>query len=284
MKIHVTGLGFPEGPVWLPEGAVAFVDLRHQAVRRYDGRRMEVLATLSGSPNGMRRAPDGSLLVANNGGLAPRSLTELWRAEPEIGGRIQRLNPGGTVEDVVTELPGPPPWRPNDLAIAPTGEIVFTDSANWEVLPDETRYHGGRLCAVTGEGRVVLLAEVWGFPNGLVFVPDGSLLVAQTLRHDILRFAWRSGAGEEAPSVGAPDVWATLPTHIAPDGLAWHGEYLYVAGSVGDEVLVLDHEARLVRTIATGPGSDPTNLCIGGGRLWVTLGLPGQLVSVSLGE
>ena len=41
--IHVEGLGFPEGPVALPDGAIAFVDLLHQKIRLYrDGAVREV--------------------------------------------------------------------------------------------------------------------------------------------------------------------------------------------------------------------------------------------------
>jgi hypothetical protein len=38
----------------------------------------------------------------------------------------------------------------------------------------------------------------------------------------------------------------------------------------------------VLERIETGPGSDPTNLCVHADRLWVTLGLPGQLVSYRL--
>ena len=61
------------------------------------------------------------------------------------------------------------------------------------------------------------------------------------------------------------------------------GDRLYVAGSTGDRVAVIDLEGPADRgQIDAGPGSDPTNLCVALGRLWVTLGLPGQLVSYPL--
>lgn len=279
MTVHVRNLGFPEGPVALADGQIAFVDLRHQCVRIFDGRSVEVLARLPGAPNGMRVAADGSLIVANNGGIAPVSLTELWHAEPEVSGRLQRVDWDGRVSDLAADLPGETPWRPNDLALTPEGGVVYTDPRNWEVLPDLTAYKVGRIGFVRPDGSVLLLAEVPSFPNGICFGPGGDLYVAQTIAHRILRFAWAGGA-----PLGKPSVFAELPQHVNPDGILWHEGRLYVAGSVGDEIDVLDESGALVARYPTGRGSDPTNLCILGDELWITLGLPGQLVSVPLAE
>ena len=93
-EIHVRGLGFPEGPVALDDGSIAFVDLLHRKVRAYRDGEVREICTLPGAPNGMRRGSDGALYVANNGGIAPRSLDELAYAEPQITGRIQRVTLG----------------------------------------------------------------------------------------------------------------------------------------------------------------------------------------------
>ena len=282
MEIHLRGLGFPEGPVALPDGSIAFVDLLHQKVRRFrDGQASEI-CTLEGSPNGMRLGADGALYVANNGGLAPVSVERIQAMQPQISGRIQRIGPDGTAADFAVKLPGEGPWRPNDLVFTPKGDIVFTDPQNWEVLQDwsaadpNSPYKGGRLLLTTRQGEVSQLAKLTGFPNGLVFHPDGSLLVGITMEHRILRFAWKND------STDAPETWCRLDDEFAPDGMIIHGDRLYVAGSVGDRVAVIDLGGRLIEHIDTGPGSDPTNLCVAHERLWVTLGLPGQLVSYAL--
>lgn len=275
-EVHVDGLGFPEGPVDLGAGSIAFVDLTHQKIRIFDGLEVRVLATVAGAPNGMRLGPDGALYVANNGGIGPTSLDQLWRASPEITGRIQRVALDGSVSDHSIVLPGPQPWRPNDLVFTAAGEVVFTDPANWEVLPDEGRYLVGRIDLVRADGSVDVLAEVPGFPNGLAFGPDGALYVGQTILHRILRFPW------DGTNVGPPVVWCRLPDSVNPDGMAWVDDHLLVAGSVGDEIDVVDPGGSILARVSTGPGSDPTNLAVTDDRVWVTLGLPGRLISMRL--
>ncbi len=275
--VHATGLGFPEGPVALADGSIAFVDLLHAKVRVWRDGVLRELATLSGAPNGMRLGPNGWLYVANNGGIAPLSLETLNFADPQIGGCIQRVALDGTVEAFATALPGVEPNRPNDLVFTPEGEIVFTDPQNWEVLGvDDEAYRGGQLLLAAADGSVRHLVSTTGFPNGLVFHPDGSLLVGITMEHRVLHFRWEGGG------VGTMTEWALFDDRFNPDGMVFHEGLLYLTGSAGDRVAVLDEKARLVDMIDTGPGSDPTNCCVHGGRLWLTLGLPGQLISYEL--
>jgi sugar lactone lactonase YvrE len=281
-EIHLHGLGFPEGPVALDDGSIAFVDLLHQNIRVYrDGKAREICA-IEGSPNGMRRGPDGGLYITNNGGIAPVSLHQLKLAEPQVSGRIQKIGLDGSCRDVVTRLPGKGPWRPNDLIFTPDGQIVFTDPQNWEEVKDwkvEGRipgYGGGRLYLASLDGKARHLIDIYGFTNGLAFHPDGSLIVGLSILNQIVRLPWY---GDQ---VGTPEIWCQFDDGTAPDGMLFHDGRLYVAGSVGDRIAVLDSAGRVLERIETGPGSDPTNLCVHDGRLWVTLGLPGQLVSYRL--
>lgn len=279
-KIHVEGLGFPEGPVLLPDGGIAFVDLTHAKIRRYRNGAVTEICTLPGAPNGMRLAPDGTLLVCNNGGIGPTSLHGLRRAEPEINGRLQRVMLDGEWTDVATELPGARPNRPNDLVFAPDSAVVFTDPQNWDVLGEAdgaSRYHGGQLLrADLATGSVTLLAAMSGFPNGLAFLPDGSLVVGCSLEHRLVRFPWHGDR------VGPAEDWVRFDDRFGPDGMTADGDTLIVTGSVGDRIAILDLSGRLLRMIDTGPGSDPTNCCVDGRTLWVTLGVPGQLISIDL--
>ncbi len=280
--VHVAGLGFPEGPVALPDGSIAFVDLLHAKVRAYHNGTLRGLAALPGAPNGMRLGPDGALYIANNGGIAPRSIEELHFAHEMVSGRIQRLTLDGRVTDFAVDLPGEKPSRPNDLVFTPAGDIVFTDPQNWDVFQDfaptdpACPYHGGQLLLARPDGSVAQLAKMTGFPNGLVFHPDGSLLVGITMEHRIVRFPWHGD------SVGAPSTWCRLDDGFNPDGMVFAGDTLYATGSIGDRVAMIDATGRVLDFVETGKGSDPTNVCVHAGRLWVTFGIPGKLVSYAL--
>ena len=281
-RVVARGLGFPEGPVALNDGSIAFVDLLHQKVRRWRDGALDELCSLPGSPNGMRLGPDGALYVANNGGIAPESLEKLRFIAPPISGRIQRVGRDGGWRDFAVDLPGDGPWRPNDLVFSPAGDIVFTDPQNWEVLQDwdpadpASPYRGGQLLLAARSGKVTRLAKMTGFPNGLAFHPDGTLLVGLTVEHRIVRFPW---LGDR---VGEPATWCRLDDRFNPDGMAFRGERLYVTGSTGDRIAILAADGRVEGQIDTGAGSDPTNLCFRDGTLFVTLGLPGQLVAYDL--
>src|SRR3546814_18166039 len=65
------GLGFPEGPVVLPDGSLLVVEIRHGQVTRIapDGTK-QVVARVGGGPNGAALAPAGALIICNHGGSA----------------------------------------------------------------------------------------------------------------------------------------------------------------------------------------------------------------------
>lgn len=277
IRIEAEGLGFPEGPVALPDGAIAFVDLKDACVRVFRGGSLSVLADLPGAPNGMRLGDDGILYVANNGGIWPEGL-EMGRAADPIDGCIMAVSQEGAWEVHAGGLPDPLPNRPNDLVFSPEGDIVFTNPQNWEVmLSDRGSYRGGRLMLARENGSVELLAETEGFPNGLGFAPDGSLIVAKTLQHRYERYEWRGGE-----PLGEPEVFAQLDERFFPDGMVWHEGRMYGAGSAGNRIVVLDEAGAEVEMIDTGRSTHPTNICVDRGRLWATLSKAGQLASLEL--
>lgn len=272
---HASGLGFPEGPVTGDEGDIFFTDLRHQSIYRWsEARGVEVVARTEGAPNGMRRGPDDRLYIANNGGLWPTESHGVALSSPQLAGMIQRLDADGDLVEVIRSAGGDGPLRPNDLVFARDGRIVFTDPRNWEVLPDHAAYETGRIWSSSAGEEPVEIARIDGFPNGLAFLPDGSLLVGLTEGKALIRYEWEA----DGP-LGAPEVWARLDPRVGADGVLVADDVVIVAGSVSDSLLLFDLEGRLVDEWPTGEGSDPTNLCIGFDRLWVTCGYGGSLIS-----
>ncbi len=270
-SVVATGLEFPEGPVHLGPRHVALTEIRGQCVSLWeDGALARRVAVTGGGANGATLGADGALYVANNGGVS-LGHEGTWRAEEPLTGRIQRVTLDGAVSDVATDLPGAPPHRPNDLCFGPDGLLYFTDPHNWEDLPD---VKPGRVCRTTLDGQVELLTTVPLFPNGIAFGPDGRLYVAQSMTQAMLVMDATPGA--------TPTEFTKLPEGF-PDGFCFDtAGRLYVAGSLGDVVVVFEPDGCVVRTIATGKGSEPTNCCLGDGVLYVTLSGPGELVTLPM--
>ena len=63
-------LRFPEGPVWLSDGAVLVVEIARQALTRIapDGT-TTLVAAVPGGPNGAALGPEGAIYLCNNGGF-----------------------------------------------------------------------------------------------------------------------------------------------------------------------------------------------------------------------
>jgi gluconolactonase len=269
-EVLARGLEFPEGPVWLGPRRVAFTQIRGQCVSIWEGGRVRTIAPTGGGANGATLGPDGALYVANNGGLSLGHEGQ-WRADPEIPGRIQRVTLDGRVSDVATLLPGTLPHRPNDLCFGPDGLLYFTDPHDWENLP---ALGVGRVDRTSLDGDVELLCDFPNFPNGIAFGPDDRLYVAQSMTQQILVMEPRPG--------DTPRPFATLPEGF-PDGFCFDRDgRLYAAGSLGDVIVIFEPDGRVARVIEMGKGSEPTNCCIGDGRLYATLSGPGELVALDL--
>ena len=63
-----SGLGFPEGPVALPNGDILLVEIQTGRLTKVqaDGRK-SIITELEGGPNGAAIGPDGRCYICNNG-------------------------------------------------------------------------------------------------------------------------------------------------------------------------------------------------------------------------
>lgn len=267
----LTGLGFPEGPVYLGEGRVAFVEIRGGRVSVFDDNAKRELPAMGGGPNGATLGADGALYIANNGGLSvgPEGY---WFAPEPIDGKIQRVTLDGAVADVVPSLPGDLPHRPNDLCFGPDGSLYFTDPANWENLGALMPGRIWRADVTTGEAEVLLTIDM--FCNGIAFGPDpAKLYIARSIGMNIVEVDLSDGVA------GEPREFARLPAGF-PDGFCFASDgTLIVCGSMGDVIQVFAPDGSLRQTIETGEGTEPTNCCIGDGVLYVTMSGSGELIA-----
>jgi len=273
--VLATGLGFPEGPVYLGHGAVAFTEIRGACITRYANGGTTLVATTGGGANGATLGADGEIWVANNGGisLGPGGY---WFSPDPIDGRIQRVTSHGGCLDASGDLPGEAPHRPNDICFGPDGNLYFTDPRNWEDLANLKPGRIWRMDPSTGHAKVV--ADVPLFCNGLAFGPDPvKVYVAQSMAMKIVELDW------SPDGLGALREWAALPQGF-PDGFCFaaNGD-CYVCGSTADVLQVFDAQAGLKHTVTFPEHSEPTNCCIGDGVLYVTCSGSGELLAFDLG-
>ena len=70
MKVIAQDLGFPEGPVVMPDGSIIIVEMRIGLISRVtpDGKK-SLVCEIGGGPNGLALGPGGKMYVCNNGGV-----------------------------------------------------------------------------------------------------------------------------------------------------------------------------------------------------------------------
>ncbi len=282
-----SGLGFPEGPVWMPDGTVLVVEMRHGHVTHVhpDGH-TDTVAEPGGSPNGLAIGPDGALYVCNSGGWDYVEIGAFTIPQTELpahhsGGRIERVDlMTGDVNVLYTECDGHPLISPNDLVFDARGGMWFTDHGRRAGRVQ----HVGAIYYAQPDGssirEVIFPSES---PNGIGLSPDGTRLYAAET-HTGRVYAWNvTGPGEvERNAVGAAGALVCgLAGMQLFDSLAVDGDgNVVVATLVTGALTVISPAGEVLDQVVLG---DPmvTNVCFGGEHLrsaYATLSATGRLV------
>jgi len=253
---------FLEGPCFDRAGNLHVVDIPFGRIFSISSAgAWSLIAEYDGWPNGMKLHPDGRRFVI---------------ADYKRG--IMALDPGsGRVTPLVETYRSEGFKGPNDLHVAPNGDLYFTDQGQTG-LHDPT----GRVYRLSARGRLDCLIDTVPSPNGLVLNKAGSqLLVAVTRANAIWRLPLMADGG-----VSKVGIFIQLSGGLGgPDGLALDEDDNLAVCHLGLGVFLFDRVGRpLVHVKPPGAGLT-TNLAYGGpeGRtIYVTESETGAILTAEM--
>ena len=256
-RLHGASLdAFLEGPVMTPEGDVLMVDIPFGRILEFSAAGVwSVVTEYDGWPNGMKRLPDGRLLIADH----KRGLV--------------CVTPGsGAVEVLADSFEGRPLHGPNDLTLAADGTVYFTDQG-----ASGLNAPFGRVIRCRSGDLQAVIDRIPG-PNGLLLSEDGhTLLVAVTRANAVWRVPLSdAGIAEKA------GVFLQLSGGVGPDGLARcaaTGALMVAHPGLG--VWSFDQRGRPVEFFSRDGADYTTNLVAAGPhQFFVTESMRAELLSL----
>jgi gluconolactonase len=274
MRVLTDGLEFPEGPVVLPDGNVAVVEVKGGTVaviHPTDGI-LERIRT-GGGPAGAALGPDGKLYVCNSGGFTGWQETDglMFPGVPsqdDRSGTIQVVDlRTGEVSELYRECDGHRLNSPNDLVFDAQGGLYFTDYGRQR---GRTVDAGVLYYAKSDGSAIVEVAFPMTTPNGVGLSPEGDrLYVAETITSRLWTYTVEApGRVKEGVGLYAPPeaVLYSAPGLQPFDSLAVEAEgNICVATTGRGGITVVSPDGQLVEFVKI-PGDDPaiTNIAFGG--------------------
>ena len=286
MKILAHGLGFPEGPVAMPDGSVILTEIRNGRCSRVtaDGKVIVVLrhrrrAERAGDrsrrrvlPLQQRRQPlcRGHL---DGAGAASRLQARLYPAAR----RTDRRGDARSTSSATATSSA----RPTTSCSTPQGGFYFTDLGKRYA---RHRDHGGVYYALPDGSKITCLAYPMLSPNGCGLSPDGRILyVADTESARLWAFDIVGPGAIAKPAGHAPHSGRVIGGAPGParfDSLAvLHNGNIAVATLTTGKITEFAPSGTVVREVAM-PDIYPTNICFGGSDMrtaYITLSDKGQL-------
>jgi len=247
-----SNLGFPEGPVVMPDGAIVLCDGNTGELLVWRDGAISTFADMGGSPWGALLGSDGAVYVTQ-GGNVPGSPDQ--NAVPGI----QRANSDGSIEMLATSIAGRALAGPNDLAFGPDGRLWFTESGTEQDdrFPEDERAVGA-LYVLDSDGGEFLMERPGVYPNGIAFDAQGRLYWTESAAHRVCRL-----------DDGQATTFCQLSDNHVPDGMAFAADgRLFVCTTISGGLTVLSAEGEVLEEIVLNEHA--TNCIFDGPALYVT--------------
>ena len=313
-QLLASGLGYPEGPVWMADGSLVAVDvkagtlLHFTADAAHPGQWTQAPPiTVGGSANGAAVGPDGAIYICNSGGfswttLGPPMLK--WTlnipggpAANYTGGSIQRVSLADSSVQTwcaSNSVAAPGIRGADDLVFDSTGGMWFTDYGKPEAT---SRDITGVYYVPAGSQTPVLKIPMRESPNGIRLSPKGDRVYVAETNPRWIHYWELSAPGTIQPNPQTLDgayLLAGFSGGGQPDSMAVDEEgNLYVATMIvkglnpasNGGITVFSPQGRMLEFIEFNIGAPeplPSNLCFGGPdrrTAFITLGGTGRIVS-----
>ena len=199
-----TGFQFTEGPLWHPDGYLLFVDIRTSRIFRLEpGGEPELFREDSGESNGMTFDSQGRLVVCEM-----------------INQRVTRREDDGSYTVLADSWNGQRLNRPNDVVGRSDGSLYFTNPGRERLDPSQVDMQYNSVHRIRPDGTVDMIVPGFGYPNGLAFSPDESVLYVANTRPGQYILAFDM---DESGAVCGIRHFADMPsdtdTNGVPDGM-----------------------------------------------------------------
>jgi sugar lactone lactonase YvrE len=244
LTVALEGFSYLECPRW-HDGRLWVSDFYTNQVVATDGNgHTDVVAEVPGQPSGLGFLPDGRMLV-----VSMRDHRILVRDE---SGRLEEH----------ADLSGVVSGMLNDMVVDDRGR-AYVGNFGFDLMAGAAlRYT--TLTRVDADGTVTTAAEDLGFPNGMVILPGGVLVVAETFAGRLTAFdisadgelsgrrVWAQfGETPQTEDVGE----AVQRLEVGPDGICADAEgAIWVADALHNRVIRVAEGGRILDEIPTGTG------------------------------
>ncbi|MEV0410397.1 NHL domain-containing thioredoxin family protein [Streptomyces sp. NPDC050448] len=230
--------------------------------------------------------PEGYIVAQHAGeghAHAIARLVEELEAEHEAKGTLRRGDgPYVAPEPVATDL-----RFPGKALVLPSGNLLVSDSTRHQLV--ELAADGESVVRRIGSGERGFTADSFSEPQGLALLPDGSVVVADTVNHALRRFDPGTGAVETVAGTGrqwwqgSPASGPALEVDLSsPWDVAWWQGKVWIAMAGVHQLWTWDPQTGTVAVAAgttseglhDGPAleawlAQPSGLAAAGDRLWI---------------